>query len=452
MVVPRFRILIALLVVALAGTLAAPAASPAKGHHKLPHREGGKVRKAWPAKHVRGKRAKRPRKALSRFLAKQVGPTKLKVQKPKTMAARVSSAGPLVTFLPAATSAIARRSFGRPVDDPASRLVIRADLRPAVAAIALIVDEKTQAEQLLDQLAALQRTDGSIDFAYNVADGSSLPVFNTGAIAWTGVAAAMYRSTYDSNKYDALAGGTTKWLLNRRNSAGLLTGTPSATWVSTQHNIIAWYLMQIVTDRLPSGVSSSTVVSPRNALGSAIKRDLLVNVNSTQMAFNQGAGDPTRALDAQVLGTLFLAYDGALGNNTQAGTQMSKVLSHIDSAFPVSGRSVVKSTALTTYNNTWSAAGPFSGYRPYAAGTGPDVLSGESTAQVRYMWRSFGITPSALDSQVNAWNAITSGKGYGPLAADRTASTPGLEYHAWPAAATASWELLGGSTVNRTPF
>jgi hypothetical protein len=80
------------------------------------------------------------------------------------------------------------------------------------------------------------------------------------------------------------------------------------------------------------------------------------------------------------------------------------------------------------------------------------VLGGESTAQVRYMWRSLGVTPSALDSQVNAWNAITSGKGDGPLAADRTASTPGLEYHAWPAAATASWELLSGSTVNRTPF
>jgi hypothetical protein len=457
MVVSRLRILIALLVVALAGTLAAPAASPAKGRHKLPHRVGGKVHKAWPAKHVRGKRAKHPRKALSRFLAKQVGPTKLKVEKPKLMAARTSSAGPLVTFLPAATSTKLRlvRSFDVPADDPAAARMTNLSWTydSAIAAIALISqNEKTQAEQLLDQLAALQRTDGSIDFAYNVSDGSSLPVFNTGAIAWTGVAAAMYRSTYDSNKYDALAGGTTKWLLNRRNSAGLLTGTPSATWVSTQHNIIAWYLMQIVTDRLPSGVSSSTVVSARNALGTAIKRDLLVNVNSTQMAFNQGAGDPTRALDAQVLGTLFLAYDGALGNNSQASSQMSKVLAYIDSAFPVSGRSVVKSTGLTTYNNTWAAAGPFSGYRPYATGTGPDVLSGESTAQVRYMWREFGVTPSALDSQVNAWNAITSGKGYGPLAADRTASTPGLEYHAWPAAATASWELLGGSTVNRTPF
>ena len=103
MVVSRLRILIALLIVALAGTLAAPAASPAKSH-KLPHRQGGAVHKAWPAKHVRGKRAKRPRKALSRFLAKQVGPTRLKVKQPKRMQARVSSAGPLVTFLPAATT------------------------------------------------------------------------------------------------------------------------------------------------------------------------------------------------------------------------------------------------------------------------------------------------------------------------------------------------------------
>src|SRR4051794_4601737 len=234
MVVSRLRTLIALLVVALAGTLAAPAASPAKGHHKLPHRVGGKVHKAWPAKHVRGKRAKHPRKALSRFLAKQVGPTKLKVEKPKLMAARVSSAGPLVTFLPAATSTKLRlvRSFDVPADDPAAARMTNLSWTydSAIAAIALISqNEKTQAEQLLGQLAALQRTDGSIDFAYNVANGSSLPVFDTGAIAWTGVAAATYRSTYDSDKYDALAGGTTQWLLNRRNPAGLLTGTPSAT-------------------------------------------------------------------------------------------------------------------------------------------------------------------------------------------------------------------------------
>ena len=213
------------------------------------------------------------------------------------MAARTSSAGPLVTFLPAATSTKLRlvRSFDVPADDPAAARMTNLSWTydSAIAAIALISqNEKTQAEQLLDQLAALQRTDGSIDFAYNVSDGSSLPVFNTGAIAWTGVAAAMYRSTYDSNSTTRSPAARPSGCSTAGNSAGLLTGTPSATWVSTQHNIIAWYLMQIVTDRLPAGVSSSTVVSARNALGTAIKRDLLVNVDATQMAFNQGAGDP----------------------------------------------------------------------------------------------------------------------------------------------------------------
>jgi hypothetical protein len=100
-----------------------------------------------------------------------------------------------------------------------------------------------------------------------------------------------------------------------------------------------------------------------------------------------------RPAHRHVVGTLFLADDGALGNNSQAASQMGKVITYIDSAFLL-GREVL---------------------RPH-------------------------------DLQHDR------GKGYGPLAADRTASTPGLEYHAWPAAATASWELLGGSTVNRAPF
>jgi hypothetical protein len=166
MVVSRLRILIALFALALAGTLAAPAASPAAKRHKLPHREGGKVHKAWPAKHVRGKRAKVPHRALSRFLAKQVGPTRLKVEKPRRMQARASSAGPLVTFVPAANSTKLRlvRSFDVPADDPAAARMTNLSWTydSAIAAIALISqNEKSQAEQILDQLAALQRTDAS---------------------------------------------------------------------------------------------------------------------------------------------------------------------------------------------------------------------------------------------------------------------------------------------------
>ena len=90
------------------------------------------------------------------------------------------------------------RSFDVPADDPAAARMANLSWTydSALAAVALMyAGEKAQAEQLLDQLAALQRTDGSIDFAFNVTDGSSLQLFRTGSIAWVGVAAATYRNT-----------------------------------------------------------------------------------------------------------------------------------------------------------------------------------------------------------------------------------------------------------------
>ncbi|MGZ5347692.1 MAG: hypothetical protein ACXWGV_08845, partial [Solirubrobacterales bacterium] len=167
MAFPRFRILIVLLLLSVAGALAAPATSPAAqrpGKHKVAPREGGKVHKAWPAK----ARAKRPRRALARFLATQVGPAKVAKRKraKSRLRARASSSGPLVDFLPNSKTSQLRlvRSFDIPSDDPAAERLLNLSWTydSAIAAVALInAGEKAQAEQLLDQLAALQRTDGS---------------------------------------------------------------------------------------------------------------------------------------------------------------------------------------------------------------------------------------------------------------------------------------------------
>jgi len=463
MTLPRSRILLALLLTTLTGALLAPAASQADAGNgvsattaakkkKVAPRKGGHVRKAWPAKKSRGKR---PNKKLAQFLAKQVGPTAVK--KRKKLQARTSATGPLLDFLPGASTTGLRlvRSFDVPSDDPAHTRVANLSWTydSAVAAVALInAGEKAQAEQLLDQLAALQRTDGSIDYAFNVSDGSSLQMFNTGAIAWAGVAAAMYRSTYRSDRYATLAGGTTKWLLDRKTTSGLLAGGPGVTWASTQHNIIAWYLLMLVTDRLPSGVSASTVTSVRNGMATAIKRDLLVNVDSNRMAFNQGQGDAMRPLDVQTLGVLFLAYDGALGHNPSAATQITKVSNYLFSAFPVSGRTINKSSDPLTFNQTYSSLGTFSGFRPYADG-GPDVLWAEGTAQVRFMQRVLGMSSSTLDGAINSWNLVSSRVGKGPLGSDRTVTGHDVnEYHVWPTSAAASWTLMGTGGTPATPF
>lgn len=53
---------------------------------------------------------------------------------------------------------------------------------------------------------------------------------------------------------------------------------------------------------------------------------------------------------------------------------------YIESSFAVTGRSIAKSSVAGAFNQSFAAAGPFSGYRPYADATGPAaawrILSG----------------------------------------------------------------------------
>jgi hypothetical protein len=76
-------------------------------------------------------------------------------------------------------------------------------------------------------------------------------------------------------------------------------------------------------------------------------------------------------------------------------------------------------TAIATFNGTYSAAGPFSGYRPYATG-GPDVLSREGSAQADFTTRLLGLDNSAQDKAIAAWTAITTTRKQGPLQSDKT--------------------------------
>jgi hypothetical protein len=447
MTLPRSRILFALLLVTLSGALVAPAASHAAKRpgtsataakkHKLAARKGGHVRKAWPAKHHRG----RPAKRLARFLAKQVGPLH-HVKSHKGMA---HSAAVTQDFLPAAKPGPVRlvRSFDVPADDPSAKRMenLSWTYDSALASISLLfAGEKAQSEQLLDQLSALQRTDGSIDFAFNVADGSSLQQFRTGSIAWIGLAAATYDNLYRSSRYDALAGGAARWLLARRQPTGLLSGGPDVSWVSTQHNLIAWFFLSSVGDKVVTGMKPSDLDKATDAIGDGIERDLIVSIDATHSAFVQGAKDAVRPLDVQTLGLLFLEASGR-GHSSKL-TTADKVKAYLtSSAYAVSNRSIVKSSDPASFNQTYTATGPFSGYRPYADATGPDVIWAEGTAQVRFALKALGDNTSVLDKTISLWGAVTKA---GPLGADRSVTNQEINgYHVWPTSAAASWTLMG---------
>ena len=152
--------------------------------------------------------------------------------------------------------------------------------------------------------------------------------------------------------------------------------------------------------------------------------------------FIQGLGDTLQPLDVQVYGALF---ELANGDSTTA----KKVLTYAKTNFQVTGRSIVKSTNAATYNNTYAATGPFSGYKPYQGDAGPKVLWFEATPMLRLATAASGDSTTTLDSWITSWKAITASS-VGPLQADQTLTNAafGVEYHVWPAAAPAAWVLL----------
>ncbi len=157
-------------VAALAVTTAAAERRSGRAPHRRVERRGGSVRPAWP----RRARAPAPERRLARWLARQVGP--VAAGSGKRERAVAAAAGPLARAAASpADPLLLVRSFEIPASDPQARALQNwswtYDNALAVFAF-LSVGSRSQAEQLLDQLRALQLSDGSFDFAYDVASGA----------------------------------------------------------------------------------------------------------------------------------------------------------------------------------------------------------------------------------------------------------------------------------------
>jgi hypothetical protein len=373
-----------------------------------PKRRGGKVRHAWPA----NPRAPRPRNTLARWLARQVGPAR------SAPSPAAEEHGKLLV-----------RSFDVPESDPAyDRLVDRSyTYDNALATFAFIsVGARGVAEQLLDQLKALQRTDGSLEYAFNVNTGTSVSQFRSGAMAWVGYAAVAYRKAYDNSRYDNMLAGIVRYLLALRNGDGLVRGGPDVTWVSTQHNLlIAGMLRDLAADlgsngTLATGLKSADINNAANSIGNAILGNMLVQEGPLAY-FRQGIGDPVLPADVQALGAMYL---GARGDG-----RAKQVAEYLRQRFYVAPRT--------------GPAGTLSGYLPFA-GTGvPDVIWSEGTIEASTAFHRVGVDAGAADQAVGRLAATIGGRSVGPVGADRDVSDPVWgEFHTWPTSAAGSWLLI----------
>lgn len=469
--------------VALSAWPALAAASSAPKRSSTTHRIGGRVHKAWPRSG-----GKRPRSALARWLARQVGPTKVrpctkrvhgktvkchrkraprngaplaggqlggsKAHARSVAALNVSDdMNPIAYAASGTTSAPTGsagttnlqlvRSYAIPTDDPSyTRLVNWSwTYDSALTAAAFTVFGATsEAQQLLDQLAALQHPDGSVELAFDVTDGTAEAIFRSGTIATVGLAGSLYDQRTRTNRYLNMEERAASYLISLQGTNGLIRGGPDVGWYSTQHNLLTYaFLNQLGNELVADGQRSTanSYFNPANKISSGLESKLLVQ-NGSQAWFIEGLGDNVQSLDADALGVLYLASK----NET---TNAQKVLAYTNSAFAISGRSITKSTSVDTYNNTYAAAGPFSGFEPFIGAGAPDVMWTEGSAEMVLADLAAGQSSTALNASLLGISALTPAAG--PLMADRTVTnmTYSAEFHVWPSAAAGAWLMLAAA-------
>jgi hypothetical protein len=422
------------------------------------------VHSAWP-QHGRA-----PRTPLERWLAHQVGVARVvRGVRPTrrdgtARGARIASLGssPSPGSLPLALAASATepaaepplqlvRSYQIPANDPSSERLLNwswtYDSAISAASFAA-TDEQAQAQRLLDQLTALQHANGAIEFAFNTQTGQAEALVRSGTIATVGLAAAIYDQQFSSSRYLATETRAAAYLLSLQTSSGLIKGGPDVSWVSTQHNLLAYaFLSRLAAEEQSDGNPSEATHYWAEAaqIATAIETSLLVQ-EGANTHFLEGSGDEALALDTQALGAMFLQSRG------QSELAL-RVLTYSQSTFGIIVSQIGISSEPATYNTTYTALGPFVGYEPYAGADAPEVLWFEGTAEMRSALAATGQSTSVLAASMTQWQAITQADSGAPLqASSAVTSIPyNVEYHVWPAAAAAAWTLIAESGVTLFP-
>lgn len=413
------RCVAALLVLALSVPTVASAA-----HH--PKRRGGAVTHAWP----RDKHDTAPANPLAAWLAKQVGPVVAAGQARTTHRSQDTRVARAAATSVNASGLALVRSFDIPTTDPAyNRLAnLSWTYDNALAALAFIdLGYRSQAEQLLDQLKALQLKDGSLAFAYDVKTGAGSGQIRSNALAWVGIAAVAYRAKYHNGRYDVLAGGLADYLLKSRRTDGLVLGGPDVQWVSTQHNLLMSEFFRSAyreygSRTLSEGISGTDLNTAYDVAANAITSKLLVQ-SGGQAYFVQGLNDSRIPLDTQTLGSVFLSVRG----DPRAGQVASWLASNLYQA------------PRTVNGLVWS------GYKPFAGANAPNIIWSEGTVQADWAVHRVGLASaySAADTAVLGILATTDGGTSGPLGASSAVDDRAWgEFPAWPTSAAGSWLLI----------
>ena len=274
----------------------------------------------------------------------------------------------------------------------------------AVGAVSLLLQGRAASARTV--LAALQRlisSSGTIGFSYQVNSTALDGRVRTGTLAWVGYAMALYQRVTGDTSFQSSAEAIGGYLKTLQLSSGSLRGGPDVGWVSTEHNIDAYFFYRELYRITGKSTYQLTATRIKNSL---LTRHWVAASSSTPGHFLQGIGDPTPALDANSWGAIFL---WAIERSAQA----SQALKYVESTFKNTQTIPGSATRVTGYSpdsarrTVW-----LEGTLGVAAATqrlGKTSTAGailDNVTQVQCVWQSqgkwHGALPYALPRYRNA--------------------------------------------------
>ncbi len=301
----------------------------------------------------------------------------------------------------------------------------------AVAAVAFTLQSQpAQARVVLSALAGLMSPEGTLGFSYQVDSDYFDPRVRTGTLAWVGYAMAFYQRRTGDSSFQGHAERIAQYLKTLQHPTGSLRGGPDVAWVSTEHNVDAYFFYREM-HRL---TASAGYLATANQIKSSLLANHWVSTSSGGR-FLRGLNDPTPSLDANSWGAIFLS---AIGRTSQA----KQALRYVDSTFKNSQRISGSSTRLTGYS-------PDSARRTVwlegTAGVAVAYLRAGQTRQADAVLQNLGKLQTTWISQ-GRW------RGAFPYAMPRYRDADGDTFSELESVASTGWTLIATAARQGAPF
>lgn len=317
-----------------------------------------------------------------------------------------------------------------PVPDPDYQFVYARSWTydDAVALIAFALqNDCLSARKVADGLASVVEPDGKLSFSFNLNDDFVDGLYRTGAISWAGYSLALFQRRCADTTYQSVATNIANWVLTMQDATGSVKGGPDVSWHSTEHNIDAYFFLRTLGEITGNAAYTNAATQIKDSL-LAPATATTGHWNTTYGCFQQGIGDPAKALDTASWGGIFLLSLGDPAYTLRANS----CVNFLEATFANSKNCVINNVNVQV-----------DGYMPYATDHGghEDVIWSEGSLGVALLYKRLG-NQTKYDDIIANINEMTGPRGGIYYACTDVA--PGIEtdFHQWEQVAGTGWKVM----------